>query len=129
MWPHPHARGFNDRHQVRPKNFAVAPARGRPGTSNPRAQLTEEQVKKICVLLDQGVSPRVIGISFGVDAKAIRNIDQERRGGTCPKWLVPCTRRRRDGEVDGAVERREQPKRLPLKAVPLVLAGQGGAKN
>jgi hypothetical protein len=54
---------------------AVSHARGRPGINNPRARLTEEQVKKICALLDQGVPPRMIGFSFGVDAKSIRNID------------------------------------------------------
>jgi hypothetical protein len=55
---------------------AVSSPRGAAGGNNPRAQLNEEQVRKICALLDQGVSPRVIGFSFGVDAKSIRNIDQ-----------------------------------------------------
>ncbi|MDC3956245.1 HNH endonuclease [Polyangium jinanense] len=55
---------------------AASSSRGRPGINNPRARLTEEQVKEICALLDQGVSPRMIGFSFGVDAKSIRNIDE-----------------------------------------------------
>jgi len=54
----------------------ASPLRGASGIDNPRAQLNEEQVRKICTLLDQGVSPRIIGFEFGVDAKSIRNIDQ-----------------------------------------------------
>jgi len=55
---------------------AVSSSRGRPGINNPRARLTEEQVKRICTQLDQGVPPRIIGYSFGVDAKSIRNTDE-----------------------------------------------------
>lgn len=36
----------------------------------------DHEVRKICALLDQGVSPRSIGLEFGVDAKSVRNIDQ-----------------------------------------------------
>lgn len=54
----------------------ISRSKGTPGVSNPRARLNEEQVRQICAQLDQGVSPRVIGLSFGVDAKTIRNIDQ-----------------------------------------------------
>jgi len=46
------------------------------GTLYPVLGRLEEQVREICRQLDQGVSPRIIGFSFGVDAKSIRNIDQ-----------------------------------------------------
>jgi hypothetical protein len=54
----------------------ASPLRGTSGVNNPRAQLNEEQVRKICALLDRRVSPRIIAFEFGVDAKSIRNIDQ-----------------------------------------------------
>ncbi|MDC0740892.1 HNH endonuclease [Polyangium mundeleinium] len=64
---------------------AASSSRGRPGINNPRARLTEEQVKEICALLDQGVSPRIIGFSFGVDAKSIRNIDEGKTWSHVPE--------------------------------------------
>jgi hypothetical protein len=60
----------------------------------------QEQVRKICALLDQGVSPRMIGFKFGVDAKSIRNIDQGKTWGHLPEEVaqradIPRRRRRR----------------------------------
>lgn len=75
--PKPHDKDASRIEQIdRAVLPSASPLRGASGVHNPRAQLNEEQVRKICVLLDQGVSPRVIGFSFGVDAKSIRNIDQ-----------------------------------------------------
>jgi hypothetical protein len=77
----------------------ASPLRGASGINNPRAQLSEEQVRKICALLDQGVSPRIIGFEFGVDAKSIRNIDQGKTWGHLPEVAqradMPRRRRRR----------------------------------
>lgn len=75
--PNPHGADASrleqiDRAALRP----ASPVRGASGVNNPRAQLHEEQVRKICTLLDRGVSPSIIGFEFGVDAKSIRNIDQ-----------------------------------------------------
>lgn len=44
-----------------------------------------EQVKKICAVLDLGVPPRMIGFSFGVDAKSIRNIDEGKTWSHVPE--------------------------------------------
>ena len=75
------------------------PLRSTSGVSNPRAQLNEEQVREICRMLDQGVSPRIIGFSFGVDAKSIRNIDQGKTWRHLPEVAqradTPRRRRRR----------------------------------
>lgn len=77
----------------------VSRPRGTHGINNPQARLTDEQVRKICALLDQGVSPRVIGFEFGVDAKSIRNIDQGKTWGHLPDVAqrpdMPRRRRRR----------------------------------
>lgn len=77
----------------------VSRSRGSPGSNNPRARLTDEQVRKICTQLDQGVSPRVIGVDFGVDAKSIRNIDQGKTWRHLPEVArradAPRKRRRR----------------------------------
>lgn len=78
---------------------SVSRPRGSPGSNNPRAQLNEDQVRKICALLDQGVSPRIIGFEFGVDAKSIRNIDQGKTWRHLPEVAqradTPRRRRRR----------------------------------
>ncbi len=77
----------------------ASPLRGASGVNNPRAQLTEEQVREICAHLDRGVSPRIIGFSFGVDAKSIRNIDQGKTWRHLPEVAqradMPRERRRR----------------------------------
>lgn len=77
----------------------ASPLRGASGVNNPRAQLNEDQVREICALLDQGVSPRIIGFAFGVDAKSIRNIDQGKTWGHLPEVAqranMPRRRRRR----------------------------------
>lgn len=77
----------------------ASPLRGTSGANNPRAQLNEEQVRKICTLLDQGVSPRIIAFDFGVDAKSIRNIDQGKTWRHLPEVArrvdMPRRRRRR----------------------------------
>lgn len=77
----------------------ASPPRGTPGGNNPRARLNEEQVRKICALLDQGASPRIIALEFGVDAKSIRNIDQGKTWGHLPEVAqradMPRRRRRR----------------------------------
>ncbi|WP_437723710.1 HNH endonuclease [Sorangium sp. So ce861] len=78
---------------------SASPPRGASGVNNPRAQLNEEQVRRICTLLDQGVSPRTIALDFGVDAKSIRNIDQAKTWGHLPEVAlradIPRRRRRR----------------------------------
>jgi len=77
----------------------ASPLRGTSGVNNPRAQLDEEKVRRICALLDQGVSPRIIAHEFGVDAKSIRNIDQGKTWRHLPEVAqrlnVPRKRRRR----------------------------------
>jgi hypothetical protein len=78
---------------------SVSQPRGSPGSNNPRARLADDQVRKICALLDLGVSPTVIGFEFGVDAKSIRNIDQGRTWRHLPEVAqradTPRRRRRR----------------------------------
>ncbi|MDI3290715.1 hypothetical protein [Polyangium sp. 15x6] len=78
---------------------AASSSRGRPGINNPRARLTEEQVKPIRVFPDQGVPPRMIGSSFGVDAKSIRNIDEGKTWSHVPEVArqVEAPKKRRRG--------------------------------
>lgn len=45
------------------------------------AKLTEKQVKEIRLLLDKGLSCRVIGLKYGVDRTTIQNIRSGRRWG------------------------------------------------